>query len=105
MFHTNTHTHTHTSPQLAQLVQIASTEMFQSLYFSNHEREDERCICVGVVYAILSRGVRVQIPRWVQIYRQIKKLPGFEFLYVLFYAREKVVVMVVTQCVCDIGME
>ena len=46
---------------------MASTEMFQALYFSNHEREDERCVCVGVVYAILIKGVRVQIPRFVYI--------------------------------------
>ncbi|CAI7992116.1 DIS3-like exonuclease 1 [Geodia barretti] len=56
--------HMNSTHRAAQLAQMASTEMFQALYFSNHEREDERCVCVGVVYAILTKGVRVQIPRY-----------------------------------------
>ena len=66
--------------QAAQLAQMASTEMFQALYFSNHEREDERCVCVGVVYAILTMGVRVQIPRFVYI--QLRGCRQFSHSYV-----------------------
>ena len=51
------------APQSAQLAQIASTELFQSLYFSRHERVEERCVVEGVVYATLAKGVRVYVPR------------------------------------------
>lgn len=50
-------------PQSAQLAQIASTELFQALFFSSHEKADERCVVEGVVYAIHTKGVRVQVPR------------------------------------------
>ena len=51
-------------PQAAQLAQMASTELFQALYFTGQQDSSRREVG-GVIYALRTNGVLVFIPRLV----------------------------------------
>ena len=49
--------------QAAQLAQMASTELFQALYFTSHS-DSERCIVNAVIISLRPNGVLVFVPRY-----------------------------------------
>ena len=54
--------------QSAQIAQMASTELFQALYFKSLASggelgESNKCEVEAIVYSILSKGVMVFVPR------------------------------------------
>ncbi len=52
------------SMQSAQMAQLASTELFQCLYFSSLGSEEARDRVEGVVVGLRSNGLTVMVPRY-----------------------------------------
>ena len=47
--------------QTAKFAQMASTELYQCLYFA--QKRGDRCLCDAVIYDVRAYGVMVMVPR------------------------------------------
>lgn len=62
----------HVFEQAAQNAQRDSQELFQSIFFRDHDDDDSVCIADAVIYQLRANGVLVFVPRLVHSVKRLQ---------------------------------